>query len=92
MNVQDFIAVGRTRRNLHKPSWLITNIIVAFVLLVVKEAISSTYREAEISSESKIWNNVMMEEMNSFHKNDTEELTKVPQEKVIGYKWVFAKK
>jgi len=35
-------------------------------------------REVEISSESKIWKDVIMEEMNSLHKNDTWELTQLP--------------
>jgi len=45
--------------------------IMAYALPVVEEAIPSRYREAEISSESKMWKNVVMEEMNSLHKNDT---------------------
>jgi len=45
--------------------------IVAYTLLIVEEAISSTYRETEISLESKMWRGVMMEEMNSLHKNNT---------------------
>ena len=70
-NVQEFIAVGRTWRNSRKPSWLTTNMIVAYTLVVVEETISSTYREAEIRSESKMWKDDMMEEMSSLHKNDT---------------------
>jgi len=31
-----------------KPSWLTTDMIVAYALPVVEKAISSTYREAEI--------------------------------------------
>ena len=53
-NVHEFIAVERTRRNLRKPSWLTTDIIVAYALPIVEEAIPSTYKEAEISSESKM--------------------------------------
>ena len=41
--------------------------IVAYALLVIEEAIMSTYREAEISLESKMWKDTMMEEMNSLH-------------------------
>ena len=44
-NVQESITVGRTQRNPRKPSWLTTNIIVAYALPVVEEAIPSTYRE-----------------------------------------------
>jgi len=53
-DVHESIAVGRTRRNLRKPSWLITDMIVAYTLPVIEEAIPSTYREAEISSEFKM--------------------------------------
>ena len=53
-DVHESIAVGRTRRNPRKPSWLTTNMIVAYALPVVEEAILYTYREAEISSESKM--------------------------------------
>ena len=41
-NIQESIAVGRTHRNPRKPSWLTTNMIVAYALLVVKELIPST--------------------------------------------------
>jgi len=52
-NVQESITVGRTQRNPRKPSWLTTNIIVAYALPVVEEAIpsTSTYREDEITPE-----------------------------------------
>jgi len=53
-DIHEFIAVGRTRRNPHKTSWLTTYMIVPYALPVVEEAIPSKYREAEISSESKI--------------------------------------
>jgi len=45
--------------------------IVAYALLVIDECTPSTYREAEISSESEMWNNAMLEEMQSVHENDT---------------------
>jgi len=53
-DVHESVAVGRPRRNSRKPNWLTTYMIVAFALSVIEEAISSTYREAEISSESKM--------------------------------------
>ena len=45
--------------------------VVAYALPVVEEAIPSTFREAEISSESKMWNwkAAMEEEMKSLYKN-----------------------
>jgi len=53
-NVKESITVGRTWRNSRKPSWLTTNMIMAYALPVVEEAILSTYKEAEISSEFKM--------------------------------------
>ena len=50
-DVHKFIAVGRSRRNPRKPSWLTKDMIVAYALPVIEEAIPSTYMEAEISSE-----------------------------------------
>jgi len=67
--------------------------IVAYTLPVIEEAIMFTYREAEISSESKMWKDTMMEEMSSLHKNNTWELSELPKgKKATGCKWVFAKK
>ena len=67
-NVQEFIAVEKIQRNLCKPSWLTTNMIVAYALPVIKKAIPSTYREAEINSESMIWKDARMKEMCSLYK------------------------
>ena len=47
-DVQEFIAVERAHRNPRKHSWLTTNMIVAYALSIVEEAISSTYREAGV--------------------------------------------
>jgi len=67
--------------------------IVAYALPVAEETIPSTYKETEISSESKMWKDVMVEEMNSLYKNDTWELTELPKgKKAIGCKWVYTKK
>ena len=86
-NVQEYIAVGRTQRNPREPSWLTSNMIVAYALSVIGKAIPSTYRETEISSEFKMWKDVIMEEMSSLHKNDTCELSGLPKEKkAIGCK------
>jgi len=92
-DVHESIAVGKTRRNSRKLSWLTTNMIVAYALLIVEEVIPSTYKKAEISSESKMWKDVMVEEMSYPYQNNTWELTELPKEKkAIGYKWVYAKK
>jgi len=53
-DVQESIANGRAWRNPCKPSWLTTNMIMAYALPVIEEAVSYTYREAEISSGSKM--------------------------------------
>ena len=92
-DVHESITVGRPRWNPRKSCWLTTYMIVAYAPPVVEEAIPSTYREAEISSESKMWKDAMKEEMSSLHKNDTWELTELPKgKKVIGCKWVYTKK
>jgi len=78
-DVHESITVRRTRKNSRKPSWLTTNMIVTYDLQVVEEAVPSTYREAEISSESKMWKDAMVEEMSSLYKNDTWELTELPK-------------
>ena len=44
-NVQEFIAVGRTQRNSRKPSWLTANMIVAYALPVIEEAIPVNHLE-----------------------------------------------
>ena len=52
--VPDSTAVGRPRRNTRRPGWLTTDMVVAYALPVVEEAIPSTFREAEISSEARM--------------------------------------
>jgi len=59
--VQDSITVERTRRNPCKLAWLTSNIIMAYALLVIEESISLTYKKAEISTESGMWKNAMLE-------------------------------
>jgi len=44
-NIQESIAVERIRRNPSEPSWLTTNMIVAYALSVVEEEIPSIYRK-----------------------------------------------
>ena len=53
-DVQESIVIERARKNFCKSSWLTTNIIVAYALSIIKEAIPSIYREAAISSKSKM--------------------------------------
>jgi len=61
--------------------------IVAYALPVIKKAIPFTYREAGISSESKMWKNFTVEEMNSLHKNNTSKLSELSKrKKAIDYK------
>ena len=66
-----FNAVERTRRNPRKPSWLTTNMILDYALSIVEECNPVTYREAEISSESKMWKDAIIKKMSSLYKNDT---------------------
>jgi len=55
--------------------------IVGYALSVIEEVILSTYIEAEISSESKMRKDAMMEDMYSLHKNDTWELLELSKGK-----------
>ena len=43
-DVQDSAAVERARRNPRKPSWLTINMIIAYALSVIEEAIPSIYQ------------------------------------------------
>ena len=47
-DVHESVAVGRPRRNSPKPSWLTTDMIVAYTLSIIEEVIPSTYRKAEL--------------------------------------------
>ena len=67
--------------------------VMTHALPVVEKTIPSTYREAEIISEFKMWKDFMMKKMSSIHKNDTWELSELPKgNKIISCKWVFANK
>ena len=63
--------------------------IIAYTQPVIEETLSPTYKEAEISSESKMWKDAMMNEMSSLHKNDTENCQSCPRKRkrlvVSGY-------
>ena len=54
---------------------------MAYALPVIEEVIPSTYKKAEINLESKMWKDVIMEEMSSLQKNDTWKLSELPREK-----------
>ena len=60
-DVSDSTTVTRPRRNTRKPGWLTADMVVTYALSVVEEAISSTDREDEISSESRMWKYAMEE-------------------------------
>jgi len=54
---------------------------------VVEDSVSCSFREAELSSESELWRNAMVKEIESLHVNDTWELVELPKgKKVIGCK------
>jgi len=50
---------------------------------VVEDSVPSTFREAELSSESESWKKVMVEEIESFHVNDTWELAELLKGKKV---------
>jgi len=69
------------------------NKFVAYALSLIEDEIPSTYKKVEISFESEMWKDIMLEEMNSLHKNDIWKLSELPKgKKVIGWKWMYAKK
>jgi len=87
------LQLKKIRRNPRKFSWLTTDMIVVYALPVVEEAIPSTYKKAEISSESKMCKDAMVEEMSSLYKNDTWKLIELPKgKKAIDSEWVYVKK
>ena len=57
-NVQESIAVERTRKNSRKLCSLSTYMIT-YALPVIEEAILTTYREAKINSKFKMWKDVV---------------------------------
>ena len=85
--VQDSITAGRTRRNPRKLAWLTLDMIVVSALPVIEKSIPSTYKKAQISSESEMYKNAILEEMKSLRQNDTWDLSELLKEKkAIGYK------
>ena len=67
--------------------------MVTYALPVTEEEIPTTYEEAVIHADCVEWEKAMGEVMKSLHKNKTWELVQLPHGKrVIGFKWVFAKK
>ena len=70
--VPDSIAAHKPKRNIRKPARF-TDMVVAYALPieVVEDSVPSTFREAELSSESELWRNTMVEETESLHVNDT---------------------
>ena len=50
-----------------------SDMVVAYALPVevMKDSVPSTFREAELSSESQLWRNAMVEEIEFLHVNDT---------------------
>ena len=71
------------------------DMIVAYALSVeiVEDSVPSTFKEAELSSESELWRKAMVKEIESLHVHDTWELVELPKgKKAIGCKWVYTKK
>ncbi|KAJ4718466.1 Retrovirus-related Pol polyprotein from transposon TNT 1-94 [Melia azedarach] len=72
--------------------------MVAYALQVAEKVDTdsnkpSTYKEAVTCTESTQWLAAMGDEMESFHKNQTWELTKRPRDrKIVMCKWVYKKK
>jgi len=44
---------------------------LTYAFSVIEDIIPSTYRKVEINSESEMWKEAMLKEINSLHKNDS---------------------
>ena len=90
------IATGRERRQI-SPTKRYTYVDMVAYALSMAEYIEipepSTYNKAISSDKAAAWTVTKTEEIESLHKNQTQELVKPPREqKNFGCKWVFRKK
>ena len=46
---------------------------------IMEDSVPSTFREAELSSESELWRKAIVDEIESLHVNDIWELVKLPK-------------
>jgi len=86
--VHDSIVAHKPKKTIRKLT-LFSYMVVTYALSVevVEDSVLTTYREAELSSESEMWKNAMLEEIESLYKNNTRELAKLPKgKKAIGCK------
>ena len=80
--VQDFIATHKPKRTIRKPARFFDMVVAdALPVEIVEDSVPSTFKEAELSFESELWKNAMVEEIESLHMNDTWELFKLPKRK-----------
>ncbi|GJT27804.1 transposable element [Tanacetum coccineum] len=85
------VTTSKPKRNPKRPARL--NDTVACTSLIVADDVPTTYSESVRDSENEKWRISMSEEMQSLQKNQTWELTNLPEgKKAIGCKWVYAKK
>ena len=86
-HVQDFIIAYNPKRNIWKLTRF-SDMVVAYALPVEigEDSFPSSFREAELSSDSELWRKDMVEKIESLHVNDTWELAELPKKKVIGCK------
>ena len=85
------------KRQVIPPKRYVENDLVAYALTVEKGIDSCeepfTYEEVVSYEDSSRWMIAMQEEMESFHKNGTWDLVKLPKEKkVVHCKWVCKRK
>ena len=66
---------------------------LTYFSLLISNGDPSTFQEAMLNEEKDRWMGVIVEEIESLHKNQTWELAQLPEgRKVLGYKWVYKKK
>ena len=86
------IAIDRSRRTIKPPTRYGFEDLVSYVL-ITSSGDPTTIQEAIHGQEKSRWMGVMVEEIQSLHKNQTWDLVELPKGKrAIGCKWVYKKK
>jgi hypothetical protein len=91
--VEQLNPVVRRSKRVRKPikRYSLLDFSSTFVLTSTDDEPKS-FREVVDSAKGKLWKDVMVEDMESLHKNETWDLVKLPSGRnIVGRKWVFKK-